>query len=70
MSLTLFLTTEQEGPFGRPFEELFNSRIQEADEFYNSIVPAALKRDSLSKVYLPANGLGSLFIVESQFDSG
>jgi hypothetical protein len=33
------------GPFGESFEAVFNSRLKEADEFYDSITPKALSED-------------------------
>ncbi|HEY9869324.1 MAG TPA: hypothetical protein V6D08_09175 [Candidatus Obscuribacterales bacterium] len=34
-----------QGPFGKPFDDLFTERIQQADEFYRSITPPALSED-------------------------
>jgi hypothetical protein len=33
------------GPFGNGFEEIFNQRIREADEFYHAITPASIDSD-------------------------
>ena len=34
------------GPLGNHFEEILNKRRQEADEFYNSVIPASLDEDA------------------------
>lgn len=33
-------------PFGREFEEIFETRIKEADEFYNRVTPFSMKEDT------------------------
>lgn len=38
---------EQKGElFGKPFDELFNDRLREADEFYKSVTPPSVSQDA------------------------
>ena len=37
---------QQETPFGKPFDQVFASRLREADEFYKSVTPPAVSEDA------------------------
>jgi len=41
-------STHRHGPFGRAFDDIFNARRREADEFYASVIPASLGADSVN----------------------
>jgi hypothetical protein len=43
---TVSSATTSGNPFGRPFDTLFTERLQEADEFYASVIPRSLNNDS------------------------
>jgi hypothetical protein len=47
LRLTTVSSADTKGkPFGRPFDTLFAERLQEADEFYASVIPRSLDNDS------------------------
>ena len=37
---------KQEGPFGKPFDDVFAARLREADEFYVSVTPSSVSEDA------------------------
>ena len=37
---------QQKAPFGKPFDQVFASRLREADEFYKSVTPLAVSDDA------------------------
>jgi len=39
-------STQRHGPFGRAFDDIFQARKREADEFYASVIPPSLDADS------------------------
>jgi hypothetical protein len=39
-------STQRHGPFGRSFDDIFQARKHEADEFYASVIPSSLDADS------------------------
>jgi Glycosyl hydrolase family 63 C-terminal domain len=46
VTVKLRLTTGEEKPFGREFDRTFAKRIEEADEFYKSVIPEHLSADA------------------------
>ena len=47
VKLRLSVQKPRAGAFGPEFDEVFQARIEEADEFYHAIAPAGLSEDEL-----------------------